>query len=279
MRYVFLIGATGGLGECCVKRLSTGGWTVFAGGTSETKLKALERFEHIVPVRIDITDLESVKAAKQIVLKYTDKLDAVVNFAGAAAFASMIEGDAVELSERLLNLNVMGTIRVNYVFFDLVEKGHGRIVNCSSSAGWMKSQPFAGPYALSKYAVEAYNDSLRRELMYIGVPVIKIQPGSFRTAIGKEVADGFDKTLGNTARYGYVLRKMKPMMDSIFRRSGDPDAVARVVIKALEAKRPKRQYRVGSDALLSLLELLPEAGVDMAYQLFFKERKNHGASI
>jgi len=278
MRCVFFSGATGGLGECCVKRLSAGGWTVFAGGTDAKRLIALERFEHVVPVRIDVTDMESVKAARKTVLEYTDKLDAVVNFAGTAAFSSMIEGDAAELSEWLLNLNVMGTIRVNYVFFDLVEKGRGRIVNCSSSAGWMKSQPFAGPYVLSKYAVEAYNDSLRRELMYIDVPVIKIQPGSFRTGIEGKVADGFEKVYSSTARYEHVLRKMKPLMDSVFRRSGDPDTVARAVVKALEAKRPKRQYRVGMDPLLSLLELLPEAGVDLAYQLFFKERHN-GSSV
>lgn len=69
---------------------------------------------------------------------------------------------------------------------------------------------------------------------------------------------------------------MKPMMNSIFRRSGDPSVLADVVVRALEAKRPKARYRVGSGLILSLLELLPEAGVDFVYQLFFREKKNNG---
>lgn len=273
MKYVFFTGATGGLGECCVRALAGNGWTVFAGGTNESKLKALESILGVIPLAADVTCATSLQAARELVLKHTDRLDALVNFAGVPAFNSLIEGDPVGTSQRLLDINVMGMIRVNRVFFDLLERGRGRIVNCSSSAGWMTAQPFAGPYVLSKRAVEGYSDSLRRELMFLDIPVIKIQPGSFRTSIEGIVEDAYQQTLQRTARYARILPGMKPMMDAVFKSSGDPQAVACVVVRALEAKRPRARYRVGSGLLLCLLELLPEPCVDLLYKTLYKEKQ------
>ena len=273
MKYVFFTGATGGFGECCVRALAQKGWTVFAGGTNESKLKALESIPRVIPAQADVTCLKSLQTARELVLGYTDRLDAVVNFAGVTAFTSLVEGDPAGISQRLLDINVMGMIRVNQVFFDLLERGHGRIVNCSSSAGWMTAQPFAGPYVLSKRAVEAYSDSLRRELMFLDIPVIKIQPGAFRTAIETNVEDGYQNALRRTTRYSSLLPNMKPLMDTVFKSAGDPERVAGLVVKVLEAKRPKARYRIGSGLLLCLLELLPEPCVDQLYKALYRQRK------
>lgn len=266
MKQIFFTGATGGLGEVCVRALAARGWRVFAGGTNEAKLQALAAVPNVIPIRVDVTDVSSLREAHQAVLSHTDRLDAVANFAGLTAFASLVEGDAIAVCERLVDINVMGTVRTNALFFDLIEAGHGRIVNCSSSAGWMTAQPFAGPYVLSKRAIEAYSDSLRRELMYLGIPVIKIQPGSYQTHITGEVSRGYDQVFATTTRYRAVLARMKPLMDQTLRHSGDPADLARVVVRALEAKRPRARNRKGSGVLLSLLELLPEAGVDWVYK-------------
>ena len=148
------------------------------------------------------------------------------------------------------------------------------MINCSSSAGWMKAQPFAGAYVLSKYAVEAYNDSLRRELMFLGIPVIKIQPGSFKTRISTVAETGYDQTLAKTTHYKKLLTTMKPLMRSVFRNSGDPERVAKTVVKAAEAKHPKIKYRLGTDWALMLLELLPNKGMDLIYQWILKGKKD-----
>ena len=274
MKYVFFTGATGGLGEACVILLAGQGWTVFAAGLNDDKLKTLGSIPNVIPVKTDVTDMESLRQARETVMSHTDRLDAVVNFAGLTAFASLVEGDPVAITQHLLDVNVMGMVRTNAVFFGLLEKGRGRIVNCSSSAGWMTAQPFAGAYVLSKRAIEGYNDSLRRELMYLDIPVIKIQPGSFRTHITGIVTDGYDRVFSQTSRYRAVLQKMKPMMDSTLKHSGSPEVLAKVVLKALEAKHPRQRYRKGSGALLSLLEILPEPCVDAIYKLFFKVVKD-----
>lgn len=267
MRYVFLTGATGGLGRAVVELLSRRGYGVFAAGTNERRLAELAELPRVIPIRADVTDDQSVLAARETVLSHTPSLYAVVNFAGLTAFGSLVEGDCIPTIQRLLDINVTGTARVNRLFFELVRAGGGRIVNCSSEAGWMKPQPFAGAYFLSKRAVEAYNDSLRRELMFLGVPVVKIQPGSYRTAITDAVNEGFERMLGETRLYGRVLSRMKPMMDQELSRSGNPRALAAVVLRALEARRPRLRYRAGTGKLLALMELLPDRTVDWLYRL------------
>ncbi len=270
MKYAVFTGATGGLGGLCVKELSkSGNWMVFAGGTKEAELERLGQLANIIPVRLDVTKQESVNAALEIIKLYTNKLDAIVNFAGMTAFTSMIEGDSVEAIEKLLNVNVIGTARVNRTFFDLLYQGRGRIINCSSESGWMTPQPFAGPYVLSKYAVEAYNDSLRRELIYLGIPVVKIQPGSYETNITQQVYENFDKTISNTKYYKKLLMKMKPLMTMELNQKNDPRRLIKTVIHAMESKHPKLQYKVGTVKLLPMLELLPERGVDVVYKRIF----------
>jgi NAD(P)-dependent dehydrogenase (short-subunit alcohol dehydrogenase family) len=273
MRYALLTGATGGLGGLCVRALAeTGRWTVFATGTNTQALNELGRLERVVPVGMDVTSGESVERAREAVARRVDALDAVVHFAGLTAFTSMVEGDAVPVIERLLAVNVTGVARVNRAFFGMIEKGKGRIVHISSESGWMTPQPFAGPYVLSKYALEAYNDSLRRELMFLGIPVVKVQPGSFETRITRQVQQDFENALAAISRYRDVLTRMRPLMDMELRQKNDPGRLTGTVLKAMEATRPRRNYRVGTGKTLLMLELLPESWVDALYREILKLR-------
>jgi NAD(P)-dependent dehydrogenase (short-subunit alcohol dehydrogenase family) len=270
MKTVFFTGATGGLGELCVKALSQRGWQVFAGGTNKEKLKELGQLPNVIPIHANVRDMDSLKAAKEEVLRYTDRLDAVVNFAGISVFSSLIEGEAIPLTEKLIDINVLGTVRANALMIDLIEKGKGRIVNCSSTVGWAASQPFAGAYCASKRAIEAYNDSLRRELMFIGIPVIKIQPGAYQTKLLSGMDDEYLRTLKNTTRYEKVLTRLKFMMDKVLGGAGDPQELVDTVIRALEDKRPRIKYRKGTGFLMYLMSILPSALVDWGYRTVLK---------
>jgi NAD(P)-dependent dehydrogenase (short-subunit alcohol dehydrogenase family) len=75
----------------------------------------------------------------------------------------MVEMDEAVM-KRVLDVNVMGTFRVNKAFFPLIKARRGRILNISSETGWQSGGPFDGAYASSKHCIEAYSDSLRREL-------------------------------------------------------------------------------------------------------------------
>ena len=271
LKQVFFTGATGGLGEVCVKALSlTGRWQVFAAGTNEKKLAELSKFANVIPICMDVTADASVQEAKEFVSGHTKHLDAIINFAGRSAMTSMVEGDCVNTTQALLDINVLGMIRVNRIFFDLLAPCKSRIINCSSEAGWMTSQPFAAPYFLSKRAVEAYSDSLRRELMFLKIPVVKIQPGSFQTNMTQSTLAGFHKMLHETRHYQSVLNRLKPLMTKELAHGSDPKKLAQVVLRALEAKHPRLRYRIGTGKQLLMLELLPEKWVDLLYQALLK---------
>jgi NAD(P)-dependent dehydrogenase (short-subunit alcohol dehydrogenase family) len=274
MRFAFFTGATGGLGTTCVEALSKkGDWTVFAAGMNGAALARLGELPNVLPLRVDVTSQESVDEALRAVREKTDRLDAVINFAGLTCLTSLVEGESVELIEKVLAVNLVGTARVNRAFFELIRSGGGRIINCSSESGWMTPTPFAGPYVLSKYALEAYNDSLRRELLFLGIPVIKIQPGSFDTNITLEIDRYYEKALAGTKYYKELLTRMKPMMAMELSQRNDIRRLVSVLLKALESKRPRLNYRVGTGRLLALLELLPERWVDRVYFLAAGARK------
>lgn len=265
MKYALVTGATGGLGGEVAKALAQEGWFVFAAGRSEKALQTLAETTTTHPLKLDITSQESVEEAYQNVLKETDHLDALINFSGVQNMGSLIESD-LSLIQSAVEVNLIGMARMNKVFFPLVEKCKGRIINCSSECGWMTPQPFNGSYSLSKYAVEAYNDSLRRELMFVDVPVIKIQPGSFKTAMHGKTVASFDKMMEETTRYKDVLEVMKFMMQIELKNVNDPKYLVKATLKAANAKNPKNLYRVKNSKLLGSLEIIPGKMLDRIYK-------------
>jgi NADP-dependent 3-hydroxy acid dehydrogenase YdfG len=270
MKTVFFTGATGGLGELCVRALSKRGWQVFAVGTNNEKLWELGKLPNVIPIHANVCDIDSLKAAKEKLFKYTNCLDAVVNFTGISVFSSLVEGEAIQLMEKLIDINVLGTARVNAIMIDLIEKGKGRIINCSSTVGWTASQPFAGAYCASKRAIEAYNDSLRRELMFIGIPVIKIQPGAYQTKLLSSMEDQYLKALKITTRYQTVLKRLKFLMKKVLGNAGNPQELVDTVIRALEDKRPRLKYRKGTGFLMYLMSVLPSGLLDWGYLAVLK---------
>jgi short-subunit dehydrogenase len=265
MRYALVTGATSGLGREVAKRMSESGWYVFACGRNEKSLENLKNTTYVHPLQVDVTDEESIERAYDEVCKETNHLDALVNFSGVQQMGSLVEGD-VEIVEKMLEVNLMGMVRMNKVFFPLIKQCNGRIINCSSECGWMTPQPFNGPYTLSKYAVEAYNDSLRRELMFLDIPVIKIQPGSFKTAMHDSTTSSFDKLIKGTSMYRDVLEKMKGMMSVELKMANDPKYLVEAVMRALEDPYPKQKYRVKNSPILGLIEIMHPKSVDSMYK-------------
>lgn len=273
MKYVLFTGATGGLGMLCVKALSaTNNWMVFATGNNEAVLDKLAKFKNVIPLKMNITNQDSIDSVYNEIVNYTKTLDAIVNFAGLTHFTSLIEGDSITAIEKNIDVNLIGTARVNRTFFEMIYKGKGRIINCSSESGWMTPSPFAGPYVLSKHAVEAYNDSLRRELLYLNIPVIKIQPGAYDTQLTQQVTQYCDKLIAESKYYKKLLEKMKPMMMMELKQKNDPNKLVNVVLKAMESKRPKIKYRVGTSKTLVFLELFTDKQVDKIFKLVYGKR-------
>ena len=272
MRYALVTGATSGLGKEIAIRLSESGWCVFACGRNEKALGEIKKTTYCHPLKMDVVDQDSINEALEEVLKVTDHLNAIINFSGIQKMSSLIEGD-INIIKQSLDVNLLGMARVNKTFFPLIKKCNGRIINCSSECGWMTPQPFNGSYTLSKYAVEAYNDSLRRELMFLDIPVIKIQPGSFKTAMHGKTLDSFDKLINSTKMYREVLEKMKGMMLIELKMANEPVALIEAVVKAVNDPHPRQKYRVKNSPLLEVIEVMHPMTVDRLYKKFLESDK------
>lgn len=260
-RSALLTGAAGGLGSCTARYLVERGWRVFATDVDVAGLAALRGVEGISLLRLDVNDQASISAAFREVGAQTEGLDGLVNFAGTIVMGSMVEIEEETLFE-VMNTNFMGTFRVNRTFFPLILKRKGRIVNISSEVGWQRGAPFAGAYSISKHAIEAYSDSLRRELVLLGVPVIKVQPGPFRTRMASDLPEMFGRASETSTYFRDVLVRLKTLVPREWEKAKDPVVVAQVVHEALTADHPKASYSVKPDSQRVLLERLPTRWAD-----------------
>jgi NAD(P)-dependent dehydrogenase (short-subunit alcohol dehydrogenase family) len=265
----FITGGTGGLGVSAACYLAKRGWHVFAADFDEQALKEIGQETNVTGVRLDVTDPASVDAARALVAEACDGLDGVVNFAGILAVGSVIEIDSERIG-RVLDVNVMGTVRVNRALFPLVLARKGRIINISSETGWQSGMPFNGAYAMSKHAIEAYSDSLRRELMFLGVPVIKIQPGPFRTAMVTGIERSFTRAAEDSTYFGDMLKRIKHVMLKEQAKAHDPALLAEVVHIALTSRHPRAAYSVKPDLQRAVLNLLPVWAADRLLKLGLK---------
>ena len=268
-RTALITGAGGGLGHALVERLVMDGWRIFAADISKDLLRTSMHDPDVVPIEMDVTDRESLRSAYDAIASHTDRLDGLVNFAGIMGVGSLTDIPEERLA-RILDINVMGTYRVNKKFFPLVEAAKGRIVNISSETGWQSAAPFNGPYAMSKYAIEAYSTALRRELAVLGVKVITIQPGPFRTSMVEGIERAFTQAETETTRFASVLRTLKGLASKTSKSAHDPDILAQVIETALTARRPKPVYSVKPDRARSALEMLPLRATDQVYLTLLK---------
>ena len=190
-RAVVVTGASTGIGRAAVARAVREGCQVFASVRKQADADSLtqEFGDAVTPLLFDVADETAVKAgAAQVAQALGDKkLFGLVNNAGIAVPGPLLYLDAEDL-KRQFEINVIGVHRVTQAFAPLLGADQdrtgnpGRIVMISSVGG-QNGAPFVGPYAASKFALEGYSQSLRRELMLFGIDVIVIGPGAIATPI------------------------------------------------------------------------------------------------
>ena len=251
-----ITGGTGGLGFATAELLVKKGWHVFVADFDQAALDKIGTHTQLTPVKIDVTDTTSVEEAHRFVSGKVDHLDAIVNFAGILAVGSLIELDEGTL-QRVIDVNVMGTFRVNKAFFPMLLKTKGKIVNISSETGWQTAAPFNGAYAMSKHAIEAYSDALRRELSLMDIDVIKIQPGPFKTSMVASIQTNFERAAANSRYFQDVIHRLKGFAVREGKKGHNPKVLAKAVVKAIETSSPRARYSVKPDPARSTLEYLP----------------------
>jgi NAD(P)-dependent dehydrogenase (short-subunit alcohol dehydrogenase family) len=268
---VVITGASTGIGRACALHLDSLGFDVFAGvrKPEDGERLAGEASERLRVLLLDVTDAGQVEAAAgQVGEAVGDRgLAGLVNNAGIAISAPLEFIPINELRHQL-EVNVIGQVAITQALLPLLRRGKGRIVNIGSIGGRV-ALPFVGPYAASKFALEALSDSLRRELRRAGVEVSIVRPGGIATPIwdrGIGAAEQIREQMPpeGEALYGSALEAMRSAAADIGRNGLPPEAVAKVVEHALTARRPKTRYLVGRDAKMraALAKVLPDRVFD-----------------
>ncbi|MFF4837468.1 SDR family NAD(P)-dependent oxidoreductase [Streptomyces sp. NPDC001315] len=255
-RTVLVTGATGGVGSAVARRLHTEGWIVYAVHRKPADAEIL-RDAGLTPLRLELTDEESVAAAAEAV---GPRLDGLVNSA-AIMGQGPVELTPTEAWRRQFEVNVIGQTAVIRAVLPALRAAGGRIVNVGAVSARVPP-PFFGPIAASKAALAALTHSLRAEVRHQGVKVALVEPGAMDTAIFA-TADAASAELGWTGApetQRYYARALDAVRATAARQPLGPVAPAvDAVVRALTARRPATLYTTGRDGrALALLRFLPD---------------------
>ena len=256
---VFITGAATGIGAATTKRLAEAGYRVFAGVHNETG--SLAGTAGVQPVAIDVTDPASAENAAKVVEEAVSGhgLRAVINNAGVIV-QGPLELVPAEGLRRQFEVNTLGPAHVIQAFLPLLREGKGRIVNISAPTARVPV-PFMAPIGASKAALASFSDSLRVELGAWDIPVVVIEPGGTDTAIFAKADAATQVALGaaDPARVALYSDQLAAVAKAAARQKlGPADAVAKTIVDAVTARKPKRRYMTGSGvAVFGVLAHLP----------------------
>ncbi len=245
-RTVLITGCSSGIGECAALGMQARGWRVFATARKPgdiARLKAAGLSAHY----LDYMEEESIAATADAVLAETGgRLDAIFNN-GAYAQPGALEDVPTSVLRAQFEANFFGWHDLTRRMIPAMrEQGSGRIVMCSSVLGFV-TMGFRGSYASTKWALEAYSDTLRIELEGSGIHVSVIEPGPIRTQLMRSAAAHARRNIDvensvHAKYYSYRLRSLEK--GGVTYGQLGPEAVLAALVRALESPRPRPQYFV-----------------------------------
>jgi len=240
---VLVTGASSGIGLKITEVLSERGVHVYAGARKDEDLKRLDAMDNVTSVKLDVNIQSEIDAAVKKITAEGRGLYGIVNNAGVAIVAPLIEVEEDDLQFQM-DVNVFGPYRITKAFAPLVIESKGRITTIGSISGILSGTLF-GPYSMTKHAMEAYADSLAREMERFDVKVSIVEPGNYKSKIGQTLKKRLDAKGADFEDSAY-REEMERMMARLGQadEQKDPDEVAQAVYHALFDENPKMRYMV-----------------------------------
>ncbi|XP_051031971.1 retinol dehydrogenase 5 isoform X1 [Phodopus roborovskii] len=276
--FIFITGCDSGFGRLLALQLDQKGFRVLASCLTRSGAEDLQQMgsSRLHTTLLDVTDPQNVQQVAKWVKTHVGEtgLFGLVNNAGVAGVIGPTPWLTQDDFQRVLNVNTLGPIGVTLALLPLLQKARGRVVNITSVLGRLAAS--GGGYCVSKFGLEAFSDSLRRDMAPFGVQVSIVEPGFFRTPVTN--LESLENTLkacwaqlppSTQAHYGEAflasytdLQAQRRIMNLIC----DPDLtkVISCLEHALTARHPRTRYSPGWDAKLLWLpaSYLPASLVD-----------------
>lgn len=272
-KVILLTGASSGIGYDTAVALAQQGHKVYAAARRVERMEPLRQYG-IVPLKMDVTDEESMKTGVKTLLDAEGRIDVLINNAGYGYFGA-VENVPMDDARNQLEVNVFGLARLCQLVLPTMRAQHsGRIINTASVAGRSVFY-YGGWYHVSKYAVESLSDALRMELKPFGIDVVIIEPGAIKTNWGIIAADHLIESSKGTA-YEQTGTMMANNLRNMYLSNtiSDPAVVRKAIVRAVNARRPCTRYRIGrmANAIVFFHWLLPTRWWDAFLRLMGKRK-------
>jgi len=248
MENILITGASTGIGYSLCNVFLNNSCQVIGTVRKEedaTRLSA-DLGERFHPIIMDVTDHEAVhQSVDQVKAIIGDGgLSCLVNNAGIAVGGPMMYLD-MELYRKQLDVNFFGVIAVTKAYLPLLgavssyKHTPGKILNISSISAQI-SFPFLSAYCASKSALEAFGDSLRREMLLYGIDVINIEPGPIKTPIWNKTSGLPPEVMDSD--FGPALKKFLNQTRKSEEGGMEADALAEKIYRVCRKKKSKVRY-------------------------------------
>ena len=248
MENILITGVSTGIGYSLCKIFLENGCRVFGSVRNSDDAKRLsdDLGDNFHPLVFDVTDHKSVYASVAGVQKAINGkgLACLINNAGIAV-GGPVMFTSLEDYQRQFNVNLFGAIAVTKAYLPLLgavknyDSKPGKILNMSSVSGQI-AFPFLSPYCASKFALEAFGDSLRRELLLYGIDVISIEPGPIKTPIWRKSPELSDEVMKSD--YGPIMENFQYKVRKSAKQGMESDDLAKEVYRIFKKKNPKTRY-------------------------------------
>ncbi|MBI2890793.1 MAG: SDR family NAD(P)-dependent oxidoreductase [Nitrospirae bacterium] len=252
---VLVTGASSGLGLATATLLAANGYRVYGTTRRGSAATARDRGAPTL-LKLDVQDDASARRCVNEVLQTEGRLDILINNAGYFLGGALEETSIAEARDQF-DTNFFGVVRmIQAVLPHMRSRRCGQILIVGSMAG-LVSVPFAGFYAASKFALEGLAESLRHELRPLGIRVVLLEPGFFRSGM----TEATRRTTRRISEYDSAREGALGYMARSQQNGVEPATLARAILKVLSNPRPRLRYRLGPDArLLPLLKsALPQS--------------------
>lgn len=261
---VLITGCSSGIGRATAERLAAAGHRVYATARHKEDLVDLEK-TGCKTLALDVTDEASMARAVDEIEKAEGAVGALINNAGYSQ-SGAIESVPMDKVRRQFETNVFGLVRMTQLVLPGMRRQRwGKIVNVSSMGGKL-TFPGGGFYHATKHAVEAISDALRFEVRAFGVDVVVIEPGLIRTRFGEAAVGSMTEVTGSEPYAEFnaaVAKATKEVYEKgpLAMFGAGPEAVAKVIERAIKSNRPKSRYTVTPSATLLLAQrrMMPDA--------------------
>ncbi|GAA3909369.1 oxidoreductase [Microbacterium invictum] len=241
----FITGASSGLGRSLAEKVLEAGHQVVATARDISALDDVHDANpgSLLAATLDLTETDSLRAAVTAAHTRFGCIDVLVNNAGYGYTAAVEEGRTEDVA-RLFATNFFGPVElIKAVLPGMRAQGAGTIVNISS-IGARAMIPGGGYYSAAKAALEGLSGAMRKEVEPLGLRVLVVEPGSFRTDFRGRSADhsdirveAYDEVLGRTGSAQLSAQR------------GDPKRAATAILEAVEHPEPPSLLILGTDAL------------------------------